>query len=155
GVHHAQRRGKGRVGHVHRTAGTAFPGPVPAQDRSRPGAGNSALVSLRVIWSICAVHRRALRTCLYTRDLAGAGVIGACSHAGPGCRKPCTRAPTAARAVRCPRPGVGTWSGRARSALPLPKPAVLDPVAAGGHVTPGTYPAVGAVVEGPPAVRIA
>jgi hypothetical protein len=24
---------------------------------------------------------------LYTRDLAGAGVIGACSHAGPGCHK--------------------------------------------------------------------
>src|SRR5215469_3816459 len=42
-----------------------------------------------------------------------------------------------------------------RSALPSPEPAVLDPVAAGGHVTPGTCPAVGAVVEGPPAVRIA
>ena len=41
-----------------------------------------------------------------------------------------------------------------RSSLPLPKPAVLDPVAAGGHVAPGTCPAVGAVIEGPPAVRI-
>src|SRR5207245_1651434 len=46
-------------------------------------------------------------------------------------------------------------AGDARSALPLPEPAVLDPVAAGGHVAPGAGPAVGAVVEGPPAVRVA
>src|SRR5215472_7377820 len=41
------------------------------------------------------------------------------------------------------------------SALALPEPAVFDPVAAGGHVTPGTGPAVGAVVEGPPAIGVA
>src|SRR5215472_18776411 len=41
------------------------------------------------------------------------------------------------------------------SALALPEPAVLDPVAAGGHVAPGTCPAVGPVVEGPQAVRVA
>jgi EamA-like transporter family len=39
--------------------------------------------------------------------------------------------------------------------VPLPESAVLDPVAAGGHVAPGACPAVGAVVEGPPAVRVA
>ena len=36
---------------------------------------------------ICTVHRRVLCTAPYTRDLAGAGVIGACSHAGPGRRE--------------------------------------------------------------------
>src|SRR5262252_10009939 len=41
------------------------------------------------------------------------------------------------------------------SALALPEPAVLDPVAAGGHVAPGTCPAVGAVVERPLAIRVA
>src|SRR5262249_29469060 len=41
------------------------------------------------------------------------------------------------------------------SALALPEPAVFDPVAAGGHVAPGACPAVGAVVEGPPAVGVA
>jgi hypothetical protein len=35
----------------------------------------------------CTVHRRVLCTAPYTRDLAGAGVIGARSHAGPGYRK--------------------------------------------------------------------
>ena len=45
GLHHARRRGKGRVGHVHRTARTAFPGPVPGQGRPRPGAGNSTLTT--------------------------------------------------------------------------------------------------------------
>ena len=45
GLHHARRRGKGRVGHVHRTARTAFPGPVPGQARPRPGAGNSTLTT--------------------------------------------------------------------------------------------------------------
>lgn len=42
-----------------------------------------------------------------------------------------------------------------RSSSPLPQPAVLDPVPAGGHVAPGTCPAVGAVVERPLAVRVA
>src|SRR5215471_4849617 len=41
------------------------------------------------------------------------------------------------------------------SVLALPEPAVLDPVAAGGHVAPGACPAVGAVVEGPLAVGVA
>ena len=45
GLHHARRGGKGRVGHVHRTARTAFPGPVPGQARPRPGAGNSTLTT--------------------------------------------------------------------------------------------------------------
>ena len=45
GLHHARRRGKGRVGHVHRTARTAFPGPAPGQGRPRPGAGNSTLTA--------------------------------------------------------------------------------------------------------------
>ena len=45
GLHHARRRGKGRVGHVHRTARTAFPGPAPGQARPRPGAGNSTLTT--------------------------------------------------------------------------------------------------------------
>jgi predicted nucleic acid-binding protein len=39
--------------------------------------------------------------------------------------------------------------------LALPEPAVFDPVPAGGHVTPGACPAVGAVVEGPLAIGIA
>src|SRR5215472_10450295 len=43
---------------------------------------------------------------------------------------------------------------QARSSVPLPEPAVFDPVAAGGHVAPGAGPAVGAIVEGPPAVRV-
>src|SRR5215472_7218444 len=59
------------------------------------------------------------------------------------CRTPSSSAP--ARACRA-----GAWS-----AVPLPESAVLDPVAAGGHVAPGACPAVGAVVEGPPAVRVA
>src|SRR2546429_5297446 len=42
-----------------------------------------------------------------------------------------------------------------RLALPLPEPAVLDPVAAGGHVAPGAYMPMGPVVEGPPAVWVA
>ena len=41
--------------------------------------------SAGTIRRICTVHRRVLCTAPYTRDLAGAGVIGACSHAGPGC----------------------------------------------------------------------
>ena len=45
GLHHARRGGKGRVGHVHRTARTAFPGPEPGQARPRPGAGNSTLTT--------------------------------------------------------------------------------------------------------------
>ena len=45
GLHHARRRGKGRVGHVHRTARTAFPGPAPGQSRPRPGSGNSTLTT--------------------------------------------------------------------------------------------------------------
>ena len=32
----------------------------------------------------CTVHPQALCTATYTHDLARAGVIGACSHAGPG-----------------------------------------------------------------------
>jgi hypothetical protein len=35
---------------------------------------------------ICPVHSRVLQAAAYTRDLAGAGVIGACSHASPGNR---------------------------------------------------------------------
>jgi len=34
----------------------------------------------------CTVHPQALCTATYTHDLARAGVIGACSHAGPGGR---------------------------------------------------------------------
>ena len=45
GLYHAKRGGQGRVGHVHRTARTAFPGPVPGQARPRPGAGNSTLTA--------------------------------------------------------------------------------------------------------------
>jgi EamA-like transporter family len=55
--------------------------------------------------------------------------------------------------VVCTIPDSST--GGARSAWPLPEPAVLDPVAAGGHVAPGADLAVGAVVERPPAVRVA
>src|SRR5262249_10123865 len=59
-----------------------------------------------------------------------------------------------------PSPRCKRWARARRpagtgSAVPLPESAVLDPVAAGGHVTPGAYSAVGAVVEGPPAVRVA
>jgi len=36
---------------------------------------------------ICTVHPQALCTATYTHDLARVGVIGACSHAGPGCRQ--------------------------------------------------------------------
>jgi hypothetical protein len=45
GLHHAQPDRKGRVGPVHRTARTAFPGPVPGQARPRPGAGNNTLTT--------------------------------------------------------------------------------------------------------------
>ena len=41
GLHHARQRGKSRVGHVHRTACTTFPGP----GRPRPGSGNSTLTT--------------------------------------------------------------------------------------------------------------
>src|SRR5262249_26541990 len=41
------------------------------------------------------------------------------------------------------------------SALGLPGPAGFVPGAAGGPVAPGACPAVGAVVEGPPAVGVA
>ena len=45
-------------------------------------------------------------------------------------------------------------AGQHGLSLPLPEPAVLDAVAAGGHVAPGTGTAVGSVVEGPPAVWV-
>ena len=40
----------------------------------------------------CTVHPQALCTATYTHDLARAGVIGACSHAGPGSRASLPRA---------------------------------------------------------------
>ena len=56
GLHHARRRGKGRVGHVHRTARTAFPArhqgspgrdPVQGTARRRPGPRPPGPVSAR------------------------------------------------------------------------------------------------------------
>ena len=52
---------------------------------------------------ICTVHRRVLCTAPYTRDLAGAGVIGACSHAGPGCREVSAAAVGPAASANRPR----------------------------------------------------
>jgi hypothetical protein len=52
-----------------------------------PGSPRHVPWHRTAIRHICTVHRRVLCTAPYTRDLAGAGVIGACSHAGPGCRE--------------------------------------------------------------------
>ena len=52
---------------------------------------------------ICTVHRRVLCTAPYTRDLAGAGVIGACSHAGPGRREVSAAAVGTAASASRPR----------------------------------------------------
>lgn len=41
------------------------------------------------------------------------------------------------------------------SGVPLPEAAVLDAVAANGHVAPGASKAVGAVIKGPQALRVA
>ena len=84
---------------------------------------------------ICTVHRRVLCTAPYTRDLAGTGVIGARSHAGPGCRQVSrARLRSAIRAWIIPRAAAGLdgedpaativaqtdpgWPGRCRTAPP-------------------------------------
>src|SRR5262249_2609276 len=64
-------------------------------------------------------------------------------------------APTSAVGLGLPTARSRCAGGWARSALALPKPAVFDPVATGGHVAPGACPAMGAVVEGPLAVWVA
>src|SRR5262249_19020543 len=71
-------------------------------------------------------------------------------RACPNVARPAPVADPATAAGKSPAgfPGPG-------SSVPLPEPAVLDPVAAGGHVAPGTDPAVGAVVESPSAFRVA
>ena len=54
------------------------------------------------------MHSSSTCTAPYTRDLAGAGVIGACSHAGPGCREvPRARLRSAIRAWIIPGAAAG------------------------------------------------
>ena len=52
---------------------------------------------------ICTVHPRVLCTAPYTRDLAGAGAIGACSHVGPGWREVSAAAVGPAASANRPR----------------------------------------------------
>jgi hypothetical protein len=49
----------------------------------------------------------------------------------------------------------GLGNARRPSRVPLPEAAVLNAVPAYGHITPGASLAMRAVVEGPPALRVA
>lgn len=93
---------------------------------------------------VCAqLCRRVLCTAPYTRDLAGAGVIGACSHAGPGCREVSrARLRSAIPAWIIPQPR-RVWTGKTRRIDPVlqvmtgwPRPARSRPRPAAGRRRP-------------------
>ena len=89
---------------------------------------------------ICTVHRRVLCTAPYTRDLAGAGVIGACSHAGPGRRE--VSAAAVGTAASASRPQQGPKITRI-SAVRGRLGALRRPVVAPAGIHPGKQPARG------------
>ena len=108
--------------------------------------GGAARVCGHVPWRgiairrICTVHRRVLYTASYTRDLAGAGVIGACSHAGPAAaRFPVPVCVQLSERGSSPEPR-RVWTGKTRRIDPIlqvmtgwPWPARARPRPAAGR----------------------
>ena len=159
-----RRRGAGRGPVIHRSRVDNYLAPVRTRSLpdllatqpangicagnrgwGRQGLGGHVPWHRTAVRRICTVSSTSLvHSPLHSLDLAGAGVIGACSHAGPGCREvPRARLRSAIRAWIIPGAAAGLDWEDPRESHPIlqvmtgwPSLARSRPCARGGPTSP-------------------